>query len=79
MLTGIDKVVYGVEDLAECMRFFRDWGLAPVGEGDGRATFETLDGAEVSCAPSRTPRSRRLRGGLDLAASRLGSGASAAP
>ena len=47
MANGIDKVVYGVEDLNECIRFFRDWGLACVDEGDDRARFETLDGAEV--------------------------------
>ena len=29
MITGIDKVVYGVEDMEECARFFADWGLAP--------------------------------------------------
>ena len=47
MLNGIDKVVYGVEDMPECGRFFRDWGLACVDEGDDRATFTTLDGSEV--------------------------------
>ena len=51
MLTGIDKVVYGVEDMPECMRFFRDWGLACVDESDRQATFGTLDGAEVELRP----------------------------
>ena len=51
MLTGIDKVVYGVEDMPECMRFFRDWGLACVDERDRQATFGTLDGAEVELRP----------------------------
>lgn len=47
MITGIDKIVYGVEDLEECARFFADWGLAPAGKGDGGARFETVDGGEV--------------------------------
>ena len=52
MLTGIDKIVYGVEDMPACIRFFRDWGLAPVDEGDDLATFRTLDGAEVELRPA---------------------------
>ena len=55
MLTGIDKVVYGVEDLSGCVRFFGDWGLALADERDGRATFETLDGAEVELRPVSDP------------------------
>ena len=58
MLTGIDKVAYGVENLPECTRFFRDWGLAPVDEGSDRAMFETLDGTVVelrACADASLP------------------------
>ena len=69
MVNGIDKIVYGVEDLSECVRFFRDWGLADVDADtsvdanvdakvgarvdmtDARATFATLDGAEVELRP----------------------------
>ena len=52
LVTGIDKVTYGVEDMPRCMRFFRDWGLACVDAGDDRARFETLDGAEVELRPA---------------------------
>ena len=52
MLTGIDKVVYGVRDIAECTRFFLDWGLNPIEKGDDRSTFETLDGGEVEIRPA---------------------------
>ena len=55
MITGIDKVVYGVEDLEECTRFFTDWGLSPAGDGDGSARFETLDGGEVELRPADDP------------------------
>lgn len=43
MITGIDCITYGVDDLALCRRFFADWGLRQVGEND----FETLNGCEV--------------------------------
>ena len=55
MITGIDKVVYGVEDMEECARFFADWGLAPAGGSDGGLLFETLDGGEVELRPADDP------------------------
>lgn len=42
MITGIDRITYGVEDLELCRRFFTDWGLVPRGQD-----FETLNGCEV--------------------------------
>ncbi len=47
MITGIDKVVYGVEEVAECARFFRDWGLTEIESGAAGTRFETLDGSEI--------------------------------
>ena len=55
MISGIDKVVYGVEDLEACARFFTDWGLSPAGGSDGGARFETLDGGEVELRPADDP------------------------
>ena len=55
MITGIDKVVYGVEDMGECARFFADWGLSPAGEADGGTRFETVDGGEVELRPADDP------------------------
>ena len=55
MITGIDKIVYGVEDMEECARFFADWGLAPVEKGEDRVRFETLDGGEVELLPAADP------------------------
>jgi len=46
-LTGIDRVVYGVEDMAECRRFFDDWGLSLVSEADHELVFESLEGSQV--------------------------------
>src|SRR6185437_8562366 len=39
---GLERIVYGVDDLALCRRFFTDWGLAPEGEA-----FHALDGTAV--------------------------------
>ncbi len=41
-IIGLERVVYGVDDLALCRRFFSEWGLAP--EGDA---FRALDGTAV--------------------------------
>ncbi|OLT31127.1 glyoxalase [Actinomadura sp. CNU-125] len=43
----IESVVYGVEDLDECARFFDDFGLTPVARDETRAVFETLVGQTV--------------------------------
>ncbi|HVL34354.1 MAG TPA: VOC family protein, partial [Burkholderiales bacterium] len=47
MITGIDAITYGVEDVERCRRFFADWGLKEVRPGD----FETLNGCEVKIRP----------------------------
>jgi catechol 2,3-dioxygenase-like lactoylglutathione lyase family enzyme len=46
-IEGIDRVTYGVEDIAACKRFFLDWGLRLVGETDAGLDFESLNGCEV--------------------------------
>jgi catechol 2,3-dioxygenase-like lactoylglutathione lyase family enzyme len=37
----LESVVYGVTDVAACVRFFEDFGLEPVETGDSGATFRT--------------------------------------
>ncbi|MEQ9813839.1 MAG: VOC family protein [Azospirillaceae bacterium] len=51
--TGIDAIVYGVEDLATCQRFLDDWGVTPTDRApaDGLA-YETLDGSEIIVRPA---------------------------
>jgi len=44
---GIDRITYGVADIAACRRFFLDWGLKLVAESDASLDFETLNGCEV--------------------------------
>jgi len=46
-ILGIDRITYGVADIAMCRRFFLDWGLKLVGESDASLDFETLNGCEV--------------------------------
>ena len=40
----IESVIYSVDDLDTCVRFFTDLGLALIEKGDERAVFETLIG-----------------------------------
>jgi catechol 2,3-dioxygenase-like lactoylglutathione lyase family enzyme len=51
MITGIDCITYGVEDLGLCRKFFADWGLRQTSEND----FETLNGCEVRLRPKDDP------------------------
>jgi len=46
-ILGIDRITYGVEDVAKCRRFFLDWGLKLVRESDASLDFETLNGCEI--------------------------------
>jgi catechol 2,3-dioxygenase-like lactoylglutathione lyase family enzyme len=47
----VERVVYGVTDLAECERFFADFGLEPL----GRARFATRLGQVVELRPADDP------------------------
>ncbi len=46
-ISGIDRVVYGVEDSQACKRFFLDFGLQLVREDGDNLDFETQNGGEV--------------------------------
>ncbi len=46
-ILGIDRITYGVTDMATCRRFFLDWGLKLVAESDAQLDFETMNGCEV--------------------------------
>jgi catechol 2,3-dioxygenase-like lactoylglutathione lyase family enzyme len=51
MLTGIDAITYGVEDMALCRKFLSDWGLRKASSTKHSTRFETLDGTEVCLRP----------------------------
>ena len=44
---GIDRIVYGVRDMAAGARFFDDWGLKKVASEEPSVLFPTLDGTEA--------------------------------
>ncbi len=46
-LSGIDRIVYGVEDLKMCQRYFKDWGLALASASATEVVFETLEKSQV--------------------------------
>ncbi|MFN3892553.1 MAG: VOC family protein [Beijerinckiaceae bacterium] len=46
-ITGIDRITFGVEDVAACRKFFLDFGLRLVGETPTSLDFETMNGCEV--------------------------------
>jgi catechol 2,3-dioxygenase-like lactoylglutathione lyase family enzyme len=49
-IAGIDRITYGVDDLAASRKFFLDWGLQLVREEAG-LDFECLNGCEVQLRP----------------------------
>jgi catechol 2,3-dioxygenase-like lactoylglutathione lyase family enzyme len=46
-IEGIDQITFGVEDMARCHDFMRDWGLALAGSDADEQRWETLNGAAV--------------------------------
>jgi len=54
-ILGIDRITYGVDDLATCRRFFLDWGLRLVREDAAGLDFESLNGCEVHVRGSDDP------------------------
>jgi len=46
-ISGIDRITYGVTDLASCRRFFLDWGLELVREDEAGLDFVSLNGCEL--------------------------------
>lgn len=66
-INGICSLVYGVDNIQECARFFADFGLPPASVTDDEALFSLADGAEVRLLPlgdARLPRSRMVGTGV---------------
>ncbi len=55
-ILGVDRIAYGVEDVARCRKFFLDWGLKLAREDDRSLDFETLNGGEVLVRRTDDPR-----------------------
>ncbi len=54
-ITGLDRLVFGVEDLAACRRFFADWGLTETAAEETLLRAETADGGELLVKPQDDP------------------------
>jgi len=64
-IVGIERLVYGVSDVQECTRFFRDFGLIELTEGTGGVELGLVNGARVVILPlghPGLPRDNRIIG-----------------
>ncbi len=55
-LMGIERVVFGVVDMAEGRRFLNDWGMRLVEEHAGCLLYQTADLGEIELMASTDPR-----------------------
>jgi len=54
-INGIETVLYGVEDVATCTRYFEDFGLPLVEKNDAHAHFQLPDGSNVLLRSIKDP------------------------
>jgi catechol 2,3-dioxygenase-like lactoylglutathione lyase family enzyme len=47
-IIGPDSLVFGVDDVAACVKYLTDYGLAPVGISAAGGRFEAIDGTSVA-------------------------------
>jgi catechol 2,3-dioxygenase-like lactoylglutathione lyase family enzyme len=47
-ITGIERIIYGVEDLDAAIRFHTDWGLDPVARDETSAEFSLANGSGLT-------------------------------
>jgi catechol 2,3-dioxygenase-like lactoylglutathione lyase family enzyme len=50
-IVGIERLVYGVDHVQECTRFFQDFGLSNLAEGPGGVELGLVNGARVVLLP----------------------------
>lgn len=66
-IIGIKSLVYGVDDVAECTRFFTDFGLPLVASDAEEGRFELVDGSSIvirSIDDARIPKSALVGTGV---------------
>jgi catechol 2,3-dioxygenase-like lactoylglutathione lyase family enzyme len=51
----IERVVYAVDDVPLCTRFFEDFGLEPAAAGEGGAALATATGQQIRLLPDTDP------------------------
>ena len=55
-ILGVESVVYGVDDLETCTRFWVDFGLNPVSADDTESVFDVPSGSRVIVRRNGDPR-----------------------
>jgi hypothetical protein len=50
-ILGIESLIYGVDDLAQCTKFFDDFGLPLVSSNDSSSKFVLPEGSKVELRP----------------------------
>ena len=49
-ITGLEALVFGVDDMTACTQYLSDYGLAPINVGPEGGRFEALDGTAIILA-----------------------------
>ena len=60
-INGVESVIYGVEDLDLCVRYFVDFGLPLIAREGQSALFELEEGSSVIIRPLRGANGQRWR------------------
>ncbi|HWU04584.1 MAG TPA: VOC family protein, partial [Novosphingobium sp.] len=55
-ILGVESVLFGVDDLANCAQFWADFGLAPLSHDAATHVFEVSSGAQVIVMSADDPR-----------------------
>ena len=51
-IVGIESLVYGVDDVAVCTKFFDDFGLPRVSQTKSTSTFKLEEGSKIVLRPN---------------------------
>lgn len=54
-ITGLEALVFGVDDIAACTQYLSDYGLTPINVGPDGGRFEALDGTAIILARHDDP------------------------
>ena len=60
-IVGVESVVFAVDDVGLCTRFWKDFGLVPVARTQAESVFEVASGSKVICRRRDDPRLPKLR------------------
>jgi catechol 2,3-dioxygenase-like lactoylglutathione lyase family enzyme len=55
-ILGVESVIFGVDDVSTCGRFWTDFGLSPISLSDSEQVFEVMTGSRVIVMRNDDPR-----------------------